>query len=54
MYLFRNGKVIPGTWKRISSSDKYKFYDENDTELKFNKGKTWISVINYQGGMQWE
>lgn len=54
IYLFRSGKVIPGTWKRTTSSDKYRFYDENDNELKFKEGKTWISVINYQGGLQWE
>jgi hypothetical protein len=54
MYLFRDGKVFPGTWERITTLDKYKFYDQNGNELAFAPGKTWISVVNYQGGLQWE
>lgn len=54
MYLFRNGKVFPGEWKRFTTLDKYKFYDKEGNELAFAPGKTWISVINYQGGLQWE
>jgi len=54
MYLFRDGKVFPGTWERITTLDKYKFYDQNGNELSFAPGKTWISVVNYQGGLQWD
>lgn len=54
MYLFRNGMVFPGTWERMSTVDSYKFYGESGDELAFAPGKTWISVVNYQGGLQWE
>lgn len=54
MYLFRNGKVYPGTWKRYTTQDVLKFYGPDDEELVFEKGQTWISVINYDAGMQWE
>ncbi len=54
MYLFRNGKVYSGTWSKLNNRDTLKFYDENDVELKFEKGNTWVSVINFQGGLQWE
>ena len=54
MYLFRNGKVFTGTWERLGASDSYKFYNEDGNELTFAPGKTWISVVNYQGGLQWE
>lgn len=54
LYLFRNGKVFPGTWERMTTSDPYKFYNENGDEMSFASGKTWISVVNYQGGLQWE
>jgi hypothetical protein len=54
MYLFRNGKVVSGTWKKIDSLSTLKFYDEDDHELTFQPGSTWISVINYVGGLQWE
>ncbi|MCD6109932.1 DUF3048 domain-containing protein [bacterium] len=54
MYLFRNGKVFTGVWKKMTALDKYKFYDGNGKEFTFAPGKTWISVINNQGGLQWE
>jgi Protein of unknown function (DUF3048) N-terminal domain/Protein of unknown function (DUF3048) C-terminal domain len=54
MYFFRNGKMYPGTWKKSSLLGGIKFYDENDEEFLFEIGKTWVSVINYQGGLQWE
>ncbi|MFC1810233.1 DUF3048 domain-containing protein [Patescibacteria group bacterium] len=54
MYLFRNGKIYPGTWKRFTIGDVLRFYGPDDEELVFEKGSTWISVINYGGGLQWE
>lgn len=54
MYLFRNGKVFPGTWERYTTSDVLKFYGPDGEELVFEKGPTWISVVNYDGGLQWE
>lgn len=54
MYLFRNGKVYSGTWNKLNNQDSLKFYDDNDVELMFEEGNTWISVINFQGGLQWE
>lgn len=54
MYLFRNGKVLNGVWNRVMSQDKIRFYDESGEELVFQEGKTWISIVNYQGGLQWE
>lgn len=54
MYLFRNGKVYPGTWERYTNGDLLKFYGDDGEELIFEKGSTWISVVNYSGGLQWE
>lgn len=54
MYLIREGKVFPGTWKRTTSQEKISFYDANNDQLKFKEGKTWISIIDYQKGLQWE
>lgn len=54
MYLFRNGKIYPGTWERLTTGDLLKFYGPDDEELVFEKGPTWISVVNYAGGLQWE
>lgn len=45
-YIFTNGKVIKGTWKREGlTTNANKFYDENGNEIILNQGKTWICNI---------
>lgn len=44
-YIFTNGKVIKGTWKRANDNSPNMFYDENGEEIIFNQGKTWICNI---------
>lgn len=55
-YVFTNGKVIKGTWKRSNSSEPTRFYDESGNEIVFNQGKTWICNIwsDYKDCMVWE
>ena len=44
--VFTNGKAIKGKWKRLDGDfTPPKFYDENDEEIIFNQGKTWICNI---------
>lgn len=44
--VFTGGKVIKGTWKRYGGdATPAKFYDENDEEILFNQGKTWVCNI---------
>ena len=44
--VFTNGRVIEATWKRFGGDlTPAKFYDENDNEIIFNQGKTWICLI---------
>lgn len=44
--VFTNGKVIEATWKRYDGdATPAKFYDENEKEIIFNQGKTWICNI---------
>lgn len=44
--VFTGGKVIKGTWKRFDGdATPAKFYDENEEEIIFNQGKTWICNI---------
>lgn len=55
-YVFTNGKVIEGTWKRGSDYEANIFYDKNGEEIVFNQGKTWICCIweEYSEYMDWE
>jgi len=44
--VFTGGKVIKGTWKRYDGdATPAKFYDEDDEEIIFNQGKTWVCNI---------
>lgn len=44
-YVFTNGKVIKGTWRRDGDYEPNLFYDEKGEEIIFNQGKTWICCI---------
>lgn len=45
-YVFTNGKVITGTWKRSDTGySPNMFYDQNGNEIVLNQGKTWICCI---------
>lgn len=44
--VFTGGKVIKGKWMRYDGdATPARFYDENDEEIIFNQGKTWICNI---------
>ncbi len=43
--IFIDGKEIVGSWKKSSKSDREIFYDQNGTEIIFNRGQFWICVI---------
>lgn len=44
--VFTNGKVIQGKWKRFDGDfTPAKYYDEEDNEIVFNQGMTWICTI---------
>lgn len=44
-WVFTNGKVIKGTWKRAGDYEPNLFLDEKGEEIIFNQGKTWICNI---------
>ncbi|MEA2065055.1 MAG: DUF3048 domain-containing protein [Patescibacteria group bacterium] len=44
--IFLDGKIIDGKWEKLSQENRTKFYDQNNEEIKFNRGKTWIEVVD--------
>lgn len=44
-YLFRNGKVIKGTWVRDSADQVTKFLDADGNEMELGPGQTWIELL---------
>lgn len=44
LWVFRNGKVIKGTWERPSNKNPAEFLDSNGDEIALTPGKTWIAL----------
>ncbi len=44
-FVIKNGRRIPGRWKKDSLSSRTRFYDESGKEIKLIPGKTWVQVI---------
>lgn len=44
-YIFTNGKVIKGTWKREGDNGANYYYDRDGKEIVLNQGKTWMCCI---------
>ncbi len=44
--IFQDGKVIEGNWSKKSRTDRTVFTNKKGEEIKFNRGRIWISVID--------
>lgn len=42
---FIDGKVSKGRWKKNARTDRTVYYNSNNKEVEFNRGRVWISVI---------
>lgn len=45
MYVFQDGKVTKGTWKKAGPKKQFVFTDKDGNELALNKGQTWITLV---------
>ena len=43
--IFKDGKVITGTWKKKSRVERTQLFDKNGKGIEINRGKIWISVV---------
>ena len=44
-YVFTNGKMIHGTWRKNSDTSADYLYDEEGNEIVLNQGKTWVCCV---------
>jgi len=44
--VFQDGKAIEATWQRPTLSDLTRFYNANGDEIRFNRGQTWITLVD--------
>lgn len=53
-YIFQNGVLQKATWKKSSVGDNIEFVDENDNNIKLNRGQTWITAIDNSKTPTWQ
>lgn len=44
--IFQDGKMIEGTWKNSSDSQRTFYYDAAGNEIQFNPGQTWVCLTH--------
>lgn len=52
-YIFQNGGVLHGIWKKPSKGEQIKFYDDSGTEIRLAPGQTFISAIPGYGSIEY-
>ncbi len=45
VFVFQDGKVIKGTWRKKSNNDNFTFTDEAGKPLLLNPGQTWFTAL---------
>ncbi len=45
MFVFQDGKVTKGTWKKTGPKNQFTFTDAEGNEIKLNAGQTWVTLV---------
>jgi hypothetical protein len=45
VFVFQDGIVSDGTWKKAVNTDNFTFTDNNGKAIALNPGQTWITVV---------
>jgi hypothetical protein len=45
MFVFQDGHVQKGTWKKGGSRSQFKFFDSEGKPLALNPGQTWVTLV---------
>lgn len=53
-YIFQNGTVTSAKWQRDSVDSELRFINENNEEVKLNRGQVWISIYPSNNSISWE
>ncbi len=44
-YLFRDGRIFKGRWEKRTIEDRSRFYQSDNKELIFTRGKIWVHIL---------
>lgn len=53
MFLFQDGTVTKGTWKKKSDKAQFTFTGPDKKPLQLNPGKTWITLVDSPGAVKY-
>lgn len=51
MYVFQDGLVQEGTWKKASRQAQWTFVAADGSEIAFNPGQTWFTMVDNNGSV---
>lgn len=51
MRIFRDGRIVVGSWKKNSVNERTRFYDDAGMEIKLKPGKTWVQIVPTEGSV---
>jgi hypothetical protein len=46
MYVFQDGVLTTGTWKKADRKQPFTFVKDDGTPLKLNAGQTWFTAVS--------
>lgn len=44
--IFQDGKKIEAMWEKKSREERLRFFDKSGKEIEFNRGTTWVEVVD--------
>lgn len=53
-FIFQNGVVIKGTWKKAGTKEQIQFLDEKGEQIPLVRGQTWITAIPTDQPVTWQ
>ena len=53
-YVFQNGTVTEATWHKADRDTSLSLTDSSGSQIKLNRGQTWVSAITDRGSVSWQ
>jgi hypothetical protein len=49
MFVFQNGTVTKGKWKKSGAKSQFKFTNKEGKPILLNPGQTWVTLLKNSG-----
>ena len=53
VYVFNNGNVVIGTWRRNDISASFDLYDDNQNQIQVPPSSQWVHILPLDGEVTW-